>query len=263
MKTSVILMLLILSFAFGFDCKKLSSVTDEYLQTPQTTKDEELFAAIEANDKTKVEELLKQSANPNAFEQSYYKNADGNLEKTKFYDTALGNAVNLKQVEIARLLLEHGADVNKGTFSLDKNGQEDYNSSNIKQAVIKQDIPMIKLLIEYHSNLKGGFEPLIFSAKNKEVTDLLVENGVDINEQDSAGYTFLIRAVIENNVELVKIALEHNPKLNLKLKPVIKLYNFRELTALGMAKTWTRENPDENLKQKEIIKLLKEAGAKK
>lgn len=247
MRTPIFLILLLaISTAIGFDCKSKS-------QIPQETKDEELVKAVKNNNLKKVKELLEDGANPNAFYQIG--------EDTDYmYGTVLGEAVDEKHLEIARLLLEHGANVDKNFYTKDTLGL------NFEKAITNQDIPMMKLLIDYKANLDidNKSSPAIFRAKNKEVLDFLIDKGFDVNQQENGtGFTCVMRAIIENDVELVKAILGHQPNLNLKLKPVNKLYNFKELTALEIAKIWKREDETETLKQKEIIKLLKEAGAKR
>ncbi len=263
-----IIILVVWSSAFGISCQNLSLTENQNFQISQDTKDKRLLAAIEANDKTEVEKLLTNGANPNAFEQRFYKNEDAQLEKTEFYDTALGLAVDGRRTQIAQLLLEHGANVNKNVFTLSKNRQEDFTLSNFHQAVINQDLPMMKLLVAHKAELKEGKEgqPLLFSVNKKEILDFLMEHDFDINEQDSAGYTYLMISIKshhpddrtrvageEDKLDLIKAILTYKPDLSLKLKPVNRLYEFKELTAMDFAKIY---------QLKDVIKLLNEYEAK-
>ncbi len=277
-KIILFIVFFIFFFIFEFNCKKLSFTEAQISQTTQESKNIELMKAVESENIEKTEELLKNGANPN------YSYKISEQPNDSMYRTLLGLTVDgkirerannvikkdsyvgtdEKQLKIARLLLEYNADPNKNFFTLDKNGQEDYVSSNLGRAVINQDIPMIKLLIEYHSDPeKNSSSPLTNSAKSKEVLDLVIASGVDINQQDPTGFNCLMRAAEANDVEMVKAILAYQPNLALKLKPVNKLYNYKELTALEIAKIWGRENENEISKQKEIIRLLKQASAKK
>lgn len=199
---------------------------------------------------------MESGANPNTFYQ---------LDKnSSFHKTVLGNAVDEKQLEIARLLLEHGANVDKNSFDTDENGKEYSVGLNFEQAVENQDAPMMKLLIDFRADLDKDTDslPLIFLTKTKEVLALLVENGFDINQTDSDGYTRLMRASYENDLDLVKDILQNNPELDIVSKP-LRYYNDEKLTALGLARNSKYTDKNEIAKQKEIITLLKKAGAKK
>lgn len=237
--------MLAISSAINFNCESGNLVS-------QDKKDKLLIEAVKSNNAKRTGELLADGANPNAFCPI----GEGDYMNT----SVLGIAVDEKYLEIAQMLLEHGAEVDKNFFTKDTLGL------NFEKAITNQDIEMMKLLIHYKANLNANntSSPPIFRAKNKEVLDFLVAKGFDINQQESGtGFTFLMRAVESNDVELVRAVLGHQPNLSLELKPVNKLYNFKKLTALEIAKTWGRENEKEAAKQKEIIDLLKASGAKR
>ncbi len=69
MKLTIILLILF-SSTFNIDCENISLTNEENIQISQENKDQQLFAAVNANDKDKVEKLLKEGANPNATRKS-------------------------------------------------------------------------------------------------------------------------------------------------------------------------------------------------
>ncbi len=215
-------------------------------------QDKLLFEAIERDDAASVKELLERGANANA----NVKTTSFNAEEAA-YATPLGEAVDRKNVEIAGLLLEHGADVNnqsvwrKSTYSVPS-----HIVLNFPYAVSKQDLPMMKLLVEHHADIKDDDEdyPLITKAKTKEVLDYLVSLGFDINARDNYhGFTALFLAVRDNNLDLVKAILQHNPDLTIRTEPT-KVNNYKKMTALQWA---------EAAKNKLIVNELKKQARKK
>jgi ankyrin repeat protein len=79
-------------------------------------------------------------------------------------------------INIARLLIEHGANV------------------NVKDS--------------------DGETPLHFFANNTEISRFLVENNADINIQNGLGETPLCRAAGANNIEIMRLLLEHGADVN-------------------------------------------------
>ena len=100
-------------------------------------------------------------------------------DETKFGFPPLTHAAQAGDVEIARMLIEHGADVNAPSV----------NSKNALNTPV--------MVAAWHGN--------------KEMVELLVENGACINQQDKGnGFTPLIKAVFSKNEDVVKYLLEKN-----------------------------------------------------
>ncbi len=254
---STLLFVFIISLTLaGFGCKKTTLLTQE-------EKDTELFKAIENGDFKKTQDILDIGANPNSIEQFYAKTLNGEITKIdNHYDTPLGNAVYKKRLEIARLLLERGADVNTRFFTLDFGTNNKSIHTNFSQAVSNQDVQMMRLLLEHRPNLDNDRNSFLVmtSARSKEVLNLLIENGFDINSADGYGVNVLMEAIEANHkpdltaeeLDYVIAILAHHPNLDAVSAP-IRFYGETELTALKLAKMYKRT---------EVIKELKKAGAK-
>lgn len=153
-------------------------------------------------------------------------------------------AVKTHNLEIVRLLLEHGADVNGSANAL-------------MYACDKGDLEIVRLLLEYGAdvNLKDywGTNALKSACRqlNPEIVRLLLEHGADVNAQDSRGESALMYACNQGNPEIVRLLLDHGADVNLLTR---KWYG---LNALGKAYSMRSGTT-----KKEIVDLLVAHGAK-
>jgi len=116
--------------------------------------------------------------------------------------TLLSLAVSNGKVKFIEMLLEKGADSNKGV--------------PLKSACANQNLKIVKLLIEYWANANyAGYEgrTALFDAieatrANKEIISYLIKNGADIHKEDDKGITPLSFAQT-NKKSLVKVLTEH------------------------------------------------------
>lgn len=125
-------------------------------------KGEQLYEAVTKNDKEKVEKLIENGA-----EVNYVKQA-GPWMKVNLLITAVNN----KNTNIAKLLLDNKADVN---------WKDGFNTSAILYAASSGSIDMVKLLLEY---------------------------GADIKDNDGKGNTVLTAAKESKNKELISFVKE-------------------------------------------------------
>lgn len=155
-----------------------------------------------------------------------------------------------------RVLLDHGADVNK-TSRLGR-------TPLLVAAGTYGTLQTVKLLLEKGASVNvvdnAGFTPLNAAANldNADVAKLLIEKGADLNAKTSIGQagTALMGAAHNGNLDLARILLAHNADLNaisadsdgnVKNGPVA----FGKWTALHFAVARGNE---------EVAKLLLDAG---
>ncbi|MDO6382865.1 ankyrin repeat domain-containing protein [Leptospira santarosai] len=119
---------------------------------------------------------------------------------------------------------------------------------------------IVELLIDGGLEVNGrnnfGQTALMFAAQSNDVSviEALLKKGADINIQDSSGYTALIRSILFNNSpEATKYLLKHRPDTNLQTKDKIEGGPATGCTALMYAN---------KLNDTEIVKLLLSSGAK-
>ena len=125
--------------------------------------------------------------------------------------TALNFAMAQENMEIARLLLEAGADVNH---------RADSGIFPIAYAVIKNKEIALRVLLEHHPDLgvidADGDTALgcIGTSTSMEIAKLLVEAGSDLRARNKHGDTPLTLAIIRGNTEIVKYLVAQKAEIN-------------------------------------------------
>lgn len=154
-------------------------------------------------------------------------------------DTPLIEAAGHGRVEIVKLLIDRGADVNL-------KGEAWYGP--LHAAAMGGHVEVVKLLLDHGAkvNIFSHNKPLHYAAKNGhiEVAEILITHGADINARGIDEYTPLGTAVSNLQVEMVKYLLSRGADVNAKA--------IYDRTALFTA--ISRNNV-------ELTSLLLEAGA--
>lgn len=126
--------------------------------------------------------------------------------------TALHMAVTGGLEELARLLIDYGADVNRKTGY--------HKLTPLHQAASGGYINLVKLLLEKGADVNAAsaawWTPL-HAAKNKETAEILVENGANVNALSEKGLSPLSEAVSMGDIELSKFLVEKGANFNQKL----------------------------------------------
>ena len=186
---------------------------------------------------------------------------------------------SIENIEILKLLLENGADVNQANKM---------NMTALTMAVMINNTDAVKLLLEYNADVNvvstlNDQTPLMFAIQNKNETIIKLLQGkfADINAKDSFGNTALMQAITPTgvNMEQIKYLINNTTQINefndLGLSPLLKTVgldlvelvkyllengadinqkNNKGVDAITVARK-TKNNP-------EMIKLLKDYGAK-
>ena len=101
-------------------------------------------------------------------------------------------------------------------IDMDKRDKYKYHFSAIHHATQLKDLSVIKLLLDYHADVdlgssgkNAGNTPLMIAAWSgfKDGVAFLLENGACANQQDSNGYTALIKACIKNNIDIINLLI--------------------------------------------------------
>ena len=122
-----------------------------------------IFDYVKENNIDKINELLESGVNVNV--------------KDKYGNTPLYYASTYGQLQIAKLIIEYGADVNIKCYGSTPLHQASYN-------------------------------------RRTEVTKLLLECNADVNVKDSIGWTPLLWASYNGHVDIVKLLVDHGEKFD-------------------------------------------------
>jgi ankyrin repeat protein len=159
---------------------------------------DDLFAAIEKNDIQKIRYLIPMGADVNA--------RDPYASMSPLMMAAYDG-----YTEIARLLIEKGAEVNaKGGIDMDM--------TPLIYAASQDQVDMVKLLLEkgatVNAKTRYGWTPLFFAVSRGrvDIAKLLIDKGADANVTLPTGETALAEAEKEGNGNMVKLLRQAGAK---------------------------------------------------
>jgi len=128
-----------------------------------------------------------------------------------FVRSPLSTAIEMKNLELVKLLVEHGADVNP-KFP---------NPNPLSEAAAAGSKEIILYLLEKGADVNRiddmGFAPVhnaVLKKVNSEILTLLLEHGANPDIKDPNGETPLFYAVRNRDPEKVKVLLDHGARLN-------------------------------------------------
>ncbi len=169
-------------------------------RTPNSTAINAIVLAVKSKDVEKVKTAI--AANPDQVK------TPDRLGKYPIH-----TAADEGNVEIAKLLLEAGADVNVG----DKAGQ-----TPLIIAAEKSNLDMVKALLDAKADVKAtdhiGGTALLWAAgraKNPEVLTVLIDAGSDVNVKDTNGWTPLHWAAAIGDPKNVELLISKKVDVNI------------------------------------------------
>lgn len=164
---------------------------------------QELFDAIRNNNIAKVKEII--SSDPKLV------NTPGNN-----HFTPLLFATNSNKPEIAEFLISKGANVDDVFFP------DYYGSTPISFAIRNNNLDLVKLLhekganIQFRTKLEENYLHFAAAQNRVEIAEYLINNGIDVNSVKNGGLTSLHISTIMGNVDIVKLLIEKEAKLDIK-----------------------------------------------
>ncbi len=233
----------------------------------QAQKNRALFEAVKKADIEQARHLIAEGADVDA------KWGDINSEEKTADNTPLCYAVDSNDINLVKLFVEAGADVDAGNWrplcwSVSKNNTviADYlidHGANVNAypaddgwgplqhtVHVSNSVEMARLLIAKGADINSGSYPALNSAINQERRDLcqfLIQRGADANAKDKWGHTSLYYAIRKDNLDLMNILIANGAKVDIK-----HLGEATGETALHYAATTGKT---------EAVKLLLKAGA--
>jgi cytohesin len=162
--------------------------------------DDELLKAAENGNLIKVQTALENGANPNA-----KNNNNGS--------TPLHIAAYKGHVEIVKILLDRGADLN---------AKDNTGHAPLHWAAIEGHVDVVRVLLDRGANPNAknntGHTPLHNAAYfgHVEIVKILLDRGADLNAKDNTGHAPLHWAAIEGHVDVVRVLLDRGANPNAK-----------------------------------------------
>jgi ankyrin repeat protein len=250
----------------------LSARANPNLQLP--TGESPLMAAARAGSTVAVKALLAAGAQVNATESEQKQ-------------TALMWAVAARRADVAKLLVESGADINARTKVTERLVYTGYryitapppqSSGTVVKvpeggftallfAAQQGSVESIRLLLDAGASANDaapiGTSALVVAAhgSHRDAASLLLDRGADPND-DRAGYTPLHVAVLVGDVDLVRILLARGAKPNVKLTKGMPVRKYGQEYALTM--NWKGATPfwlAARFGEPAILQVLGAAGA--
>ena len=168
-----------------------------------------LFIAVEENQLSATKFLLENGAYPDITD--------------KENDTPLMRAMYYNRPEIAKLLIEYGANVNTS-----------YNDDFVLTwATFNNYTDIVKLLLEKGANTECynpvGCTPLIIASNgNYEICELLIQNGADVNARRTKGsnkdWTSLMYASYDSKLDIMNLLLENGALIDIRTPSLHSAY---------------------------------------
>ena len=182
-----------------------------------------------------MDEIRKDKPNLNLVRDLITLGADLDWQD-KFGNTALHRCVNSNHPDIARMLIDAGADVN---MQDDKRGQ-----TALHECVNSNHLDIARMLIDAGADVniqdRGGSTALHRCAEQNrpEIVKMLIDAGADLNIQRNDGFTALYVCAYWKNPEIARMLIDAGadktiPNNDGKLPYELKISNdYRELKEL-------------------------------
>jgi len=265
---------------------------------PQADGTTPLHLAVRANDLAKVNRLLAagadakaanrygitplylacENANPAMIERLLKAGADANAVSTEG-ETALMTVARTGVVEAAKVLLDHGANVDAR--------EEWHGQTALMWAVDEQHPAMVKELIAHGADVNavsnvnkwerqntaeprekwlplGGLTPLLFAARQGcvECEQILLDAGANVNTTDPDGISPVLMAIINGHYDAAGYLLNKGADPNLADETGrTALFSAVDFNTIPVSNRPSPKVIDNQLTSLDLIKLLLEKGA--
>lgn len=224
-----------------------------------------LFLACQNGNAYLVEQLLKSGADPNS--------------AVAENETALMTAARAGALDAAKILLDHGAQID---------ARENWHGETALMFAAAENHPeMVRLLIEHGADLNarssvnkwerqttseprekwlplGGLTPLLFAARQGcvECVRVLADNGADVNAVDPTGISPVLIAIINGHYDVAGLLLDKgaDPKLADETGRTA-LYSAVDFHTMPQDNRPAPKVEDEKLTSMDLIRKLVEKGA--
>ena len=174
-------------------------------------QDSPIITATRRNDLATVKQLIAAEENIDAVSKSGEENSDYAARSLtdRYSATALHIALSMKHKEIAKLLIESGADITL---------QNAAGHHPLYLATFSYELTKLLLdrgaVVEQQASSLCELTALMSNTVTVEVADQLLQNGADPNFDARCGYTPLYAAIKNNNFSLIKFLINQGANVN-------------------------------------------------
>jgi ankyrin repeat protein len=220
----------------------------------QAKKNKALFEAVKKADVEQVKLLIAEGADvdskwgdlynekwPDAENENTRENLSLLRKKWRDERPPLYYAVDGGKLEVVRLLVEAGADINAGSWAALSKAVEENNTTiaeylidqgatvNVdiipnwgflqETAITDNSLEMAKLLIDRGIEINSRVYPVLTSSIGEDRMDLcelLIQRGVDINTIDKWGYTALRAAIRKDDLKYMNLLIANGADVDIK-----------------------------------------------
>jgi ankyrin repeat protein len=203
-------------------------------------------ALVEAceHDMAAVERLVKAGADVNAQNRHGW--------------TPLLTACTLKQEQMAKYLVEHGADVNYQTAHLER-------STALSLAIERWSMELVTFLLAHGADVnrpgEDEYSPLAHAlfCNAYHIVPVLLEAGANVNQTDDGGYTALMSACATAPTEVIQMLLDAGADIHARThhmygQPAV-------ITAADKAREWRRMDVIEMLEREDARRRRLQEGS--
>ncbi len=220
-----------------------------------------LIDAVKNNNLTEVQKLIKNGVDVN--------------EKDDYGETALHFAADVGSVDIAKLLLKSGANVN----AKNQNGgltplmvasfamrAQILTDKAAREKMLNNEAKIVKLLLDHgalvnEKDNQGETALMYGTTTTPKIESLLIKHGADVNAKDKNGETVLINAAAAGNPEIVELLLKHGADAKAKDNDGVTAIISASLIFLGLYKNDRAAEEKRFNDATKIVKMLIEKGA--
>ncbi|HMQ85764.1 MAG TPA: ankyrin repeat domain-containing protein [Saprospiraceae bacterium] len=204
--------------------KKILKKIRSLFKTQTLNETDKKEHALSNRHKERIAQIKQQEALSEKFmrqsEKSQRKGQKEDVTNSSEKISGICNLIRLKDLNGFKKLLEEGADLN----SKDENDNIPLWVALSNELSSNGDyIEFIQLLLKYKANVNikeetNGNNPLALAAfyNRKDIVNLLIEHGADINIADKIGARPIFAAIKKNNVEICNILLSKGADPNVK-----------------------------------------------
>ena len=240
----------------------------------QAKKNRALFEAVKNGDIEQVKSLIADGADIDARWGDTCTKEEQEKAKVKDVEkTPLCSAVDSNNIDLVKLLVEAGADIN-----VDAKGW-----TPLCRAVDESKTAIVEYLIDHGAkvNYPADYGPLQCVINNKEMTELLIAKGADVN-YSRGGWPAIMQTIYDERVDIMELLIRHGADVNITDKKgysplyhVVIMYDPNKNLYMEMMKLLIANGADVNYKNSrgetalwlaacydtKVVQFLLEAGA--